>query len=509
VHPIVNTTGGAVRGTSSGDVLCFRGIPYGAPTGGRSRFRPPVAAQPWLEVFEADTNGAACPQPTFDLGGRDRSSLGGDPDVPPSEDCLVLNLWTPATDDGRRPVLVWFHGGGYAIGAGTSKNYDGARLATRGDAVIVAVNHRIGPFGYLHLADLGGETFRGSGNAGNLDLVLVLEWVRDNAASFGGDPDNVTIFGESGGGRKALKLLTMPSAKGLFHRAIIQSGAQLSTLSAEEGTAVATTTMEKLGLSSSQLAELQRVAWADLLATSPGVFGFMPVVDGDVLPLQPIESIVSGAVADVPVIVGTTRDESAFTLMFSAKLRELDDPSMRAYLRYELGEDLAAHLVPAYEQSRSGISAEGLMVAALTDRDRRIPAIRMAEALQRVGSSPVYMYNFAYGGHDPRAYAIHGSDIPYTFDALAVDRPDDLEAGHVADQFCNAWLAFARSGDPNHAGLPTWQPYDAEHRATMVFEAEARCVNDPWGSERTAWDGIPVTGDPTRPIDNGTQRRVT
>jgi para-nitrobenzyl esterase len=182
---------------------------------------------------------------------------------------------------------------------------------------------------------------------------------------------------------------------------------------------------------------------------------------------------------------------------------------MRGYLRYELGDDLAAHLVPAYEQSRPGISAEGLMVAALTDRDRRIPAIRIAEALHRARSSPVYMYNFAYGGSDPTAYAIHGCDIPYTFDTPAIDRPDDLEAGHVADQFCDAWLAFARTGDPNHAGLPTWQPYDPELRATMVFEAEARSLNDPWSAERTAWDAVPVTGDPTRPIDNGAERRVT
>ncbi|HEX5587457.1 MAG TPA: carboxylesterase family protein, partial [Acidimicrobiia bacterium] len=232
---LVTTTAGVVRGRRAGATFAFRGVPYGAPTGDEQRFRPSTARAPWTGVLDASVNGSPCPQPESPLMSSD--AVPGADSGTPGEDCLVLNLWTPGLDDADRPVMVWFHGGGYALGAGTSAAYDGQRLATRGDAVIVALNHRIGPLGYCHLADLGGDDFAGSGNAGNLDLVLALEWVRDNIGRFGGDPGNVTIFGESGGGRKVTKLLTMPAARGLFHRAIIQSGAQPYAMSADEGTA--------------------------------------------------------------------------------------------------------------------------------------------------------------------------------------------------------------------------------------------------------------------------------
>ncbi len=307
---LVTTTAGVVKGRRAGATVVFRGVPYGAATGGAHRFRPAPPPAPWDGVLDAHTNGAPCPQPVSAL----MSGETVDGDVPAGEDCLVLNLWTPGLDDAARPVLVWLHGGGYALGAGSSPAYDGHRLAMRGDAVIVALNHRIGPLGYCHLADLGGERFSGSGNAGNLDIVLALEWVRDNIARFGGDAGNVTVFGESGGGRKVTKLLTMPAARGLFHRAIIQSGAQPYAMTAEEGTAAAVGLLARVGLTEQQLDQLQRLPVAKILGEGRSAYAFTPVVDGLTLPLHPIDAITAGRSADVPVIVGTTRDEAVFFL---------------------------------------------------------------------------------------------------------------------------------------------------------------------------------------------------
>jgi para-nitrobenzyl esterase len=482
---IAKTNAGEVRGRRQGATVCFRGIPYGATTAAERRWLAPSPAPAWVGVLDAMNDGAPCPQPTFQVPGTGNSMALTTTGTPPGEGCLSLNVWTPGTDGDRRPVMVWLHGGGYGVGAGTQPLYDGERLATRGDTVVVCVNHRIGPLGYLHLDELGGERFHGSGNAGNLDLVLALEWVRDNIAAFGGDPGNVTIFGESGGGRKVTKMLAMPSARGLFHRAIIQSGAQPYAMTAEQGTEVARALMEKLGVG--DVAGLQAASCEELLGGTFGRYG--PVVDGDALPSHPIEIIAAGAAADVPVIVGTTEHEAAFGMAPGQ-----DDAKIRARLQERLGADVAAKVLPVYEAERPDIPAELLAIASLTDRDRRLPAVRTADALVAANASNVYMYVFAYPGAHPKGYAPHGCDVAYTFDRLATDRPQDLEARHVADQLCDAWLAFARTGDPNHAGMATWAPYDTGRRATLLFEAEARCVDDPWSAERQAWDGIHVTG---------------
>jgi para-nitrobenzyl esterase len=306
---VVETNLGKLRGSTNDGVHRFYGIRYGAPTGGANRFRPAAPAAPWSGVRDALEYGPLCPQTgsLVDDALADNQVIGPLPSLPQSEDCLVLNLWTPGLNDGRkRPVMLWLHGRGYAFGAGSEGWYDGERLSRRGDVVVITINHRLNVFGYLHLADIGGEKYAGSGVAGLLDAVLALQWVRDNAAAFGGDPNNVTIFGESGGGSKVSTLLAMPAAKGLFHKAIVQSGPGLRGVERAEANEVAERVLVAVGLDAKRVDELQNVdAQALLIALekikSPSAGGpmptpgagammrFSPVVDGTHLPRHPFD----------------------------------------------------------------------------------------------------------------------------------------------------------------------------------------------------------------------------
>src|SRR3984885_13995120 len=327
--PVVETTSGKISGAVVDGISAFKGVPYGASTAGANRFMPPQKPQPWAGVRAAVDWAGHAPQAYAGPRRPEVTALSGTPDkVPVSEDCLTLNVWTPGLDASKRPVMVWYHGGAFSYGSANTPRTDGARLARRGDVVVVTVNHRLNIFGFLDLAELGGENFAHSGNTGVLDLVASLEWVRDNIARFGGNPDNVTIFGQSGGGGKVSALLAMPAAKGLFHRAIVMSGAGVRMADPKRSTKLAEAVLAVLGLTTRDLDKLQEVPIKDMIAAIQPAqeklapvpyrlldrYGCGPVVDGHDLPHLPFDPKATDLSADVPVMVGGTKDENALFL---------------------------------------------------------------------------------------------------------------------------------------------------------------------------------------------------
>ena len=488
---IAPTTAGQVRGAVLDDkgVLAFRGIPYAAPPVGPNRFRPPQPVEAWDGVRDALALPPSCPQPP------DRPA-GWPQEHALDEDCLYLNLWTPAVgDDGSRPVRVWIHGGGYAIGSGSWPLYDGANLARRGDVVSISVNHRLGPLGYVHLDGLAGEQLSAeeaaaSGNNGMLDLVAVLEWVRDNAVAFGGDPGNVTIMGESGGGAKVSTLLAMPQAHGLFHRAAIQSGPALRVTKPERATAAARELLAALGADDDP-SRLWEATAEEILAaasgTSAGRMGFSPVLDGAVIPNHPGDALVRGVAADVPVIVGCNRDEGAGGLP-----NELDEDGLRTRLGRVAGSDdpeVVEEIVATYRAEHPDASLVDVLSFAITDQRMRAGSIQLAEAKTKGASTPVWEYFFTY---ELAGRAGHGYEIAFMLDNLGIGgTPPSATRQRLADQMSDAWIAFARTGDPNHPGVAEWPAFTVPERATMIFgRGDSQAVADPSRRTRELWERL-------------------
>lgn len=536
---VVETSYGKVSGALQEGICAFKGIPYGAPTGGHRRFTSPVAPDPWSGVRDATDFGPASPQLTFvqsiqgcatyqmlaeqvargyDLGGRAlhvaREALGGE-DLSQSqgEACLTLNVWTPGIDHSRRPVMVYFHGGGWVGGAGS---FDVSGLARQGDVVLVTVNHRLGLLGFLDLSERG-EDYRDSGYAGVLDLVLALEWVRDNVANFGGDPSNVTIFGESGGGEKVAAMLALPQATGLFHRAIMQSCPAGSLfVGPDYSLRLADQVLFELGVNDvqrlselpvEQLTEVQIVLMQQAFAraataASQGVRPFFgePLIIAPRLPIA-MDDYISAIAAsptsmEVPLMIGTLSDETA--LIPPSLSRDvlsgaiLDEESLPHALAPQLGSDTQS-ILSSYRMSYPHAEPADLLTMITTDLFIRVPSIRLAQRrATATGAAPVYMYAVDFQtpclGGPPKAF--HGMDVPMLFeffDVFPLASFDDT-ARAVARRMGMTWTAFARNGNPNHAETPEWPAYTADDRSTMVFDQPCRIVADPRAAGRQAWE---------------------
>ena len=509
---IVEIATGKLRGTSANGVHAFKGIPYGASTAAANRFMAPVKPAAWTGVRDALAYQGHAPQ----LPGRPKrrpeldNILGPADHTPESEDCLTLNVWTPRLGDGaKRPVMVWLHGGAFAYGSGNRAVTEGANLARRGDVVVVSVNHRLNIFGFLHLADIGGERFAHSGNAGVLDLVAALEWVRDNIGAFGGDRGNVTIFGESGGGGKVSVLLAMPAARGLFHRAVIQSGATIRISTRERANALAEAVMRHLGVPVRDCARQQYVpdeALAAAIAPASAAVGrpphrlldrydFGPVVDGIDLPQQPFDPAAPAIADDIPLLIGGTREESGFFLADDDEVwdRKVTDESLRRRIAAVAGPQ-AGRILDLYRTMDPGGSREDWLIAALTGSNFWVRTVLLAERKAARRAAPVYMYSLdwrspACGG---RLKAHHAMDLPFVFDTTDIPNTtkDAPGAAELAAIVSAAWASFARTGKPSHPALPAWPAFTQEARATMVFDKECRLVQDPDRDARLLWEGV-------------------
>jgi para-nitrobenzyl esterase len=472
-----NTTSGKVMGMANGPVKEFKGIPYGAPTGGVNRYMPPKKPAAWKGVRECFAHGQVSPQTLSALGSEYGMLIMWDQQVGGmGENCLVLNVWTPSVDrSAKKAVMVSFHGGGWATGSGNAPGFDGAQLAKAHDVVVVTINHRLNTLGYLNLADLGApDAFRYAGVCGVMDMTASLEWVRDNIENFGGDPGRVMIFGQSGGGAKTSVMLGNPAAKGLFHSASVQSGSALRLADKDAAARNADQLLKKLGIGRKNIADIQKKTWQEILQAGGSA---SPVMDGKYLTHHPFDPSAPLESVDVPVMISTTLHDSALSLTNW----DLDAAGLKTIISQRFGGKADA-IIAAQKAARPQDSNFLIQASILTDAGRGRAALVQAERKAALNKAPAYLYEWDWISDmaDRKMGAVHGLDVSATFNNA---RDATLSTGNksgqtIARKFSGTMAAFAKTGNPNNPAIPNWSPYNPQTRATMVWDTEIRVVND-------------------------------
>jgi para-nitrobenzyl esterase len=498
MHCEVEISSGRLRGLQREGHAAFLGVPFAEPPLGELRFAAPQPKAAWTGVRDALAHGHSAPQDPLSVAPFKAA-------VPENEDCLYLNVFTPALDGAPRPVLFWIHGGGFSHGAGTQPAYDGGPLATRGDVVVVAINYRLGALGYLYLGDHGGARWGAATNAGQLDQIAALRWVRDNIAAFGGDPAQVTIFGESAGAVAVATLLAMPDAQGLFSKAIAQSGTANRLADTTNAVATSTAYLKRLGIEDANPSAL-RSASVEALLRAQGPRGpLSPVVDGRSLPQRPISAVREGFARQVPLMVGTNRDEQK--LYVPAQREPIDDAELLRQVREQLpraAAERAADVIAVYRASRSARQLphdqHDLADAIATASRFRIPATRLCEA-QLAHQPRTFLYQFDWESPARRGTlgACHGLEIPFVWGTVGKTGNDRFsgvgpEADQLSREMMDAWLAFAKTGDPSHPGIGSWPSYSTSKRETMIFGRRCGTEAAPFEEERAVWDSLLAGG---------------
>jgi para-nitrobenzyl esterase len=489
---IVETAYGQVKGGRSGEVYVWMGIPFAKPPLGNLRFRAPEPPESWEGIRDATQFGPVACQPSNEV----MNFLGNEAEIV-SEDCLYLNIWSPGADDKLRPVMVWIHGGAFISGSGSSGSYDGNSFASQGNVVVVTINYRLGIMGFLHLGEIGGEKYATSGNCGILDQVAALQWVKDNITAFGGDPNRVTIFGESAGAMSIGVLLALPSAKGLFSQAILQSGAASNVLSSPTATKVANRLLASLGVGQDELSKLEEIPIERLVEASALVppMSLGPVVDGVSLPQHPEEILAGGSAKDIPILIGTNKDEYRLFTFFDPLWKNPDAEKITSVFEKTFGPlwSSISHQLLDQDELDQELYDKLMTIHVFT-----FPALNLAEQQVEQGA-PVWMYRFDWQStvFNGGLKACHALEIPFVWNNLGKSRTnnftgDSPDRQQVADQMHQSWIAFACNGNPNHEGIQNWPEYDLKNRATMLFNTDSRVEHDPNSEERVTWGKVTI-----------------